>query len=78
MAPIEVSGARARAERSALALFRVKGPRGMAGRLWALRKPKDDAFEETGDLVQLDCPTLGLRPDPPGAEAVHGSRQGRD
>lgn len=43
-------------------VFRVKRRRGMAGRPWALRKPKDYAVEGPGDLVQLD--TMDLRPAP--------------
>jgi transposase InsO family protein len=43
-------------------LFRVKRRRGTTGRPWALRKPKDYAVEQPGDLVQLD--TLDLRPSP--------------
>lgn len=43
-------------------LFRVKRRRGMAGRPWALRKPKDYAVQNPGDLVQLD--TMDLRPSP--------------
>ena len=43
-------------------VFRVKRRRGMAGRPWALRKPKDYAVEKPGDLVQLD--TMDLRPAP--------------
>lgn len=42
--------------------FGVKRRRGTASRPWALRKPKDYAVEEPGDLVQLD--TLDLRPAP--------------
>src|SRR2546430_71748 len=41
-------------------LFRVKRRRGTVGRPWALRKPKDYAVSQPGDLVQLD--TLELRP----------------
>src|SRR5487761_338889 len=47
---------------SAPVLFRVKRRRGMSGRPWALRKPKDYAVEKPGDLVQLD--TMDLRPSP--------------
>jgi putative transposase len=43
-------------------LFRVKRRRGTVGRPWALRKPKDYAVSQPGDLVQLD--TLDLRPSP--------------
>ena len=43
-------------------VFRVKRRRGMANRPWALRKPKDYAVQEPGDLVQLD--TMDLRPAP--------------
>jgi putative transposase len=43
-------------------LFWVKRRRGTTGRPWALRKPKDYAVEQPGDLVQLD--TLDLRPSP--------------
>jgi len=42
--------------------FRVKRRRGTANRPWALRKPKDYAVEQPGDLVQLD--TMDLRPAP--------------
>jgi transposase InsO family protein len=44
-------------------LFRVKRRRGMAGRSWALRKPKDYAVKEPGDLVQLDTMDLRLAPN---------------
>ena len=47
---------------SAPVLFRVKRRRGTASRPWALRKPKDYAVDQPGDLVQLD--TLDLRPAP--------------
>lgn len=53
---------RQRGTLSAPVLFRVKRRRGMAGRPWALRKPKDYAVEKPGDLVQLD--TMDLRPSP--------------
>src|SRR5439155_20559469 len=43
-------------------LFRVKRRRGTVGRPWALRKSKDYAVSQPGDLVQLD--TLELRPSP--------------
>jgi putative transposase len=43
-------------------VFRVKRRRGTANRPWALRKPRDYAVEEPGDLVQLD--TMDLRPAP--------------
>jgi len=47
---------------SAPLLLRVKRRRGTAGRPWALRKPRDYAVAQPGDLVQLD--TLDLRPAP--------------
>lgn len=53
---------RQRGALTAPVLFRVKRRRSMAGRPWALRKPKDYAVESPGDLVQLD--TLDLRPAP--------------
>lgn len=53
---------RRRGALTAPVLFRVKRRRGMAGRPWALRKPKDYAVEKPGDLVQLD--TMDLRPSP--------------
>lgn len=53
---------RQRGALSAPVLFRVKRRRGTAGRPWALRKPKDYAVEQPGDLVQLD--TMDLRPSP--------------
>jgi transposase InsO family protein len=40
----------------------MKRRRGTAGRPWALRKPKDYAVNQPGDLVQLD--TMDLRPSP--------------
>ena len=53
---------RQRGALTAPVLFRVKRRRGMGGRPWALRKPKDYAVEKPGDLVQLD--TMDLRPSP--------------
>jgi transposase InsO family protein len=47
---------------SAPRLFRVKRRRGTARRPWALRKPRDYAAQQPGDLVQLD--TMDLRPSP--------------
>jgi putative transposase len=47
---------------SAPKLLRVKRRRGTTHRPWALRKPKDYAVANPGDLVQLD--TMDLRPAP--------------
>ncbi len=47
---------------SAPVLLRAKRRRGTAGRPWALRKPREYAVEQPGDLVELD--TLDLRPSP--------------
>lgn len=44
-------------------LFRVKRRRGTVGRPWALRKPKDYAVEQPGDLVQLHTLDLRLAPN---------------
>ncbi|HEV2175858.1 MAG TPA: integrase core domain-containing protein [Terriglobia bacterium] len=53
---------RQRGALSAPVLFRVQRRRGMAGRPWALRQPKDYAVQRPGDLVQLD--TMDWRPSP--------------
>ncbi len=43
-------------------VFRVKRRRGTAPQPWALRKPRDYAVAQPGDLVQID--TMDLRPAP--------------